>query len=131
VPDFTEPIKPLILVVDDDPGIRMLLEFILRKQFRVELSEDGLDAMARMARGRMPDLIMTDLEMPQLTGLELLEQIRCSGLFQDIPVILLSGHHALDVKQRCLDAGADQYLIKPFNPDSVIHAIRSALARAA
>jgi CheY-like chemotaxis protein len=69
--------------------------------------------------------------MPQLTGLELLEQIRCSGLFQDIPVILLSGHHALDVKQRCLDAGADQYLIKPFNPDSVIHAIRSALARAA
>ncbi|MEM7368869.1 MAG: response regulator [Bacteroidota bacterium] len=112
--------KPFILVVDDDDNIRMLLEFLLQKSYRVMVREDGLDAMAWLSAGNIPDLMIIDLEMPRLNGFDLLKQVRASGVFRHIPLIILSGYENPSVQQSCLDAGADAYLLKPFNPE-VIH----------
>jgi CheY-like chemotaxis protein len=120
--------KLLILAVDDDATIRMLLEFLLKKRYRVVLREDGWDALAWMGEGNLPDLILADLEMPRVDGISLLEQVKASGAFSHIPVVILTGHESQELFQRCKSAGADDYLLKPFNPDVLYHRIDKALA---
>jgi CheY-like chemotaxis protein len=112
--------KPQILVVDDDENIRTLLEFLLRKQYRVVLRENGMRAMDWLMEGNWPDLMLIDLEMPELHGFGLLEQVRASGYFGKLPVVILSAYEKPEVRQRCLAAGANDYLIKPFNPNTVL-----------
>ncbi|MDX1905911.1 MAG: response regulator [Bacteroidia bacterium] len=120
--------RPLILVVDDDPTLRMLLEFILRRQYRVVMREDGLDAMRWMTAGNLPDVILADYEMPHLNGLGLLQQVKASGLLGGIPVLILTGHESQELTRTCMAAGAFAYLLKPFNPDQVLARIASALS---
>lgn len=119
--------KPFILVVDDDDNIRMLLEFLLQKTYRVMAKEDGLEAISGLSAGILPDLMIVDLEMPRLNGFELLKQVRASGVFRHIPLIILSGYENPSVQQSCLDAGADAYLLKPFNPELIHKTIHQLL----
>lgn len=119
--------KKLILVVDDDENIRMLLEFLLRKYYKVVTREDGLSGMSWLASGNMPDLIVADIDMPRLNGYHFLKNIRESGLFEDIPVIMLSGFESEEIKDKCFEQGATDYLVKPFNPDTIFQTIEKAL----
>lgn len=119
--------KKQILIIDDDANIRMLLEFLLRKTYRVTTREDGLSGMAWLSAGNFPDLILADIDMPRLNGYHLLKNIRESGLFSDIPVIMLSGFESIEVKNKCFDQGANGYLIKPFNPETIFNSIEKAL----
>lgn len=119
--------KHQILVVDDDPNIRMLLEFLLRKKYSISTRADGLHGLAWISAGNLPDLIILDIDMPIINGFEFLSRIRESGLYRDIPVIMLSGYEEDDVKKKCLSKGQCAYLLKPFNPEEVFSTIEQLL----
>ncbi len=116
-----------ILIVEDDPNIRMLLEFILRKHYEVASREDGLSGMSWLASGNLPDLIVTDVEMPRLNGYEFLKNVRESGFFGQIPVLMVSGFETQEVKFKCLSRGANAFLSKPFRPEEVLSKIEQLI----
>ena len=111
--------KKQILAVDDDSSIRELLEFLLRNDYDVVTKKDGMEAMVWLSSGNIPDLIITDLDMPRLNGYEFFKNIRRSGFYRDIPTIVLSGLENSKLIITCLQQGADNYILKPFNPESL------------
>ncbi len=118
-------LKPTLLIVDDDDNLRSLLSFVLRKQYEVAVCSDGLEAIAWLSANPLPAAVLLDLEMPEVNGYALLHQLRASGWYHDLPVIMLSGHENLKIHEACLAAGANVYLLKPFHPGQLHHAIQS------
>ncbi len=123
--------KPLLLVVEDDESSRMLLEFVLRKDYQVVGKADGMEALGWLASGNLPTAILLDMDMPRLNGFGLMHQLRSSGWYHHIPIVILSGHESFWVREACLRAGADAYLLKPFNPDQLRAAMAKAVTTAA
>lgn len=117
-----------ILVIEDDEPLCWLLNFILTKKHEVTLIKNGLDAMTWLADNSAPDLIITDLEIPGLNGLEVLTSLKSSGLYKDIPVIVLSGNVDAKVKTRCLQQGAACFVLKPFDPQSLLEEVGKVLS---
>ena len=115
--------KKNVLIIDDDPNIRMLLEFVLGRHYNVIAQEDGMDGMSWLCEGNVPDLIIADVNMPRIDGYEFLKGIRESGFFRDIPIVMLSGHENAEIKNKCLERGANDYCIKPFNPEEILEKI--------
>ncbi len=117
---------PRVLVIDDEPQIRRALRVVLRANgFHVDQAvsgEAGLDAVA----ARVPELVILDLALPDLDGVEVCRRIR---EWSDVPVIVLSVHGDEEVKVRALDEGADDYLTKPFSTPELLARIRVALRR--
>lgn len=120
---------PNILVVEDDAFIQAILNQTLSEHFAVTLFTDGMDAFNYLQSGNVPDLILSDLNIPGLSGMELLTQVRNSGFFSSIPLIILSGKEDTDTRIKCLEAGADDYLVKPFNPRELDARIKNILRR--
>lgn len=116
-----------ILIVDDDFGIRTLLEFYLGRYYKVTSKSNGLEAMMWLENGNTPDLIIVDINMPEIGGYEFLKLVRSSGFFQDIPVIILTGLDDEDVKQKCLQQGSNGFVTKPFNPNRLLSHISTIL----
>jgi two-component system, OmpR family, KDP operon response regulator KdpE len=117
-----------ILVVDDAPEIRNLLKRTLMGQgHAVEVAEDGVEGVAK-ARSWEPDIILLDLAMPRMGGLSACEHIR---EFSQSPIIVLSVMGEEQDKVRALDAGADDYITKPFGVEELMARIRVALRRSA
>jgi two-component system, OmpR family, KDP operon response regulator KdpE len=115
-----------ILVVEDDPGIRRALRSILRsRDFEVLEAATGETALLAAA-DRRPDLVVLDLGLPDLDGIEVLTRLRD---FSDAPVVVLTAHDLQPEKVRALDAGADDYVTKPFDSDELVARIRAALRR--
>lgn len=85
--------------------------------------------MNALQTGTMPDIIITDYNTPQLNGLDFLKQLKSSGFFSSIPVIMLSGEEGSDIRVKCLSAGADDYIVKPFNPQELEIRINIVLKR--
>ena len=104
-----------VLVIEDDTPLCWLLEKILDK-YEVIIMNNGLEALCWLTEGNQPDLIISDIKMPSLDGIELLENLSTSGLFKDIPVIMLSSFEDSAKRKQCLDLGAHAYLVKPFEP---------------
>ena len=118
--------NPLILVVDDDPKILRLLRVELTAQgFQVLGAERGRDALDLVQRQR-PDLVILDIIMPGMDGLEVLRQLRESS---GVPVILLTAKGTDTDKIIGLELGADDYLAKPFNPEELTARVRAVLRR--
>ncbi len=119
--------KPVVLVVDDDHKILRLLRIELTAQgFQVLMAERGKDALETVERQR-PDLVVMDIIMPGMDGLETLKRIReTSG----VPVILLTAMGTDTDKIKGLELGADDYLAKPFNPEELSARVRAVLRRA-
>jgi DNA-binding response OmpR family regulator len=122
-----------ILVVDDDDRIRTLLSWQLEAEgFAVRCTADGADALDRIGRDR-PDLVILDLSLPRVGGLDVLRRIRQeepAGV-PPLPVIILSGRSGETDRIVGLDFGADDYLVKPFSPGELAARVRSVLRRAA
>lgn len=116
-----------ILVVDDKPAISRLIVQFLKNTYEVETKEDGFEAMAWLQEGNFPDLILTDLEMPNMNGMELISRVKESGYFSDIPMVVLSSKDSSSDRITCLKMGAEDYLMKPFNPEELLIRIERIL----
>ncbi len=120
--------KRNVLVVDDEPQITRVLRTSLSGQgYAVRTASDGDEALEIM-RTWPPDLVITDLSMPNMAGLELCRRIRMKA---QMPIIVLSVRGEERVKVEALDAGADDYVTKPFNMNELIARVRAGLRRAA
>ena len=120
--------KGNILVVDDEPQITRVLKTTLSSQgYGVRTASDGEEALLSL-KDWTPDLVITDLRMPNLGGLELCRQIRAKSR---IPIIVLSVKGEERIKVDALDAGADDYVTKPFGVNELLARVRAALRRAA
>lgn len=119
--------KKQILAVDDDSSIRELLEFLLRNNYNVITKKDGMEAMMWLSEGNIPDLIITDIDMPRLNGYEFFKNVRGSGFYRDIPIMVISGLENSKFIITCLQQGADDYILKPFNPESLYAKIERVL----
>src|SRR6188768_940756 len=114
-----------VFVIEDDVPLCWLLEKILKNKYEVSIMNDGMEAWSWLSDGNIPDLIISDLKMPSLDGLELLENLSNSGLFRNIPVIMLSGLE--ESKEQCLAMGAFAYLVKPFEPQKFLSEVNRAI----
>jgi two-component system, chemotaxis family, chemotaxis protein CheY len=114
-----------VLVIEDDEPLCWLLEKILRGKYEVIVMNDGMEAWSWLSDGNNCDLIISDIKMPSLDGIELLENLSNSGLYQNIPVIILSGYD--DMRKQCLELGAFTYLVKPFEPRQLLDEVDRAL----
>jgi len=114
-----------VLVIEDDAPLCWLLERILRGKYEVIVMNNGLEAWSWLSDGNSCDLIISDVKMPSLDGVELLENLSHSGLFRNIPVIMLSGLE--DSRKQCLELGAFAYLVKPFEPQKFLIEVNRAL----
>jgi len=116
-----------ILVVDDDAPIRrMLSRTLLAEGYEVEASPDGGAALAAVERSA-PDLVVLDVAMPGLDGLAVARRLRGKGL--RLPILLLTARDAVPDRVAGLDAGADDYLVKPFAADELLARVRALLRR--
>jgi two-component system, OmpR family, KDP operon response regulator KdpE len=120
------PDKPRILVVDDEPQLtRVLLRTLTAKGYDVRVAGDGEFALQTF-NDWTPSLVITDLAMPNMGGLELCRRLR---KISDVPIIVLSVRGEEKTKVEALDAGADDYVTKPFGMDELLARIRAALRR--
>jgi two-component system, OmpR family, KDP operon response regulator KdpE len=119
--------QPLVLVADDEPRITRLVSLILQPDgFRVVTADSGEDAV-RKAEEIRPDVVLLDIVMPDLDGIEAMQQLRRS---RPVPVILLTAKGSTSDKAKGLDLGADDYVAKPFHPEELAARVRAVLRRA-
>lgn len=121
--------KKTLLALDDEISILKILDFYFGKSFNVVAKKNGKEALDWMQQGVIPDVIVADINMPELDGIEFIKQIRSSGFFKEIPLVILSGNGESSEKIKCLKAGADDYIIKPFNPEELEVRIENILRR--
>ncbi len=119
---------PQLLIVDDEPNIRKVLAALLEQAGYLTTAAASGEEAIRMVRAHDPDLVLTDLRMPGMDGLELLRQLR-SG-FPEIPVVLLTAHGTIETAVEAMRRGAHDFLTKPFDDDKVLEVIGKALAHA-
>jgi len=117
-----------ILVVEDDPQIADLLRRgLIYEGYSVEVANDGSEALTA-ARDRPPDLVLLDLMLPGMDGLTVCKRLRAAN---DVPILILTARDAVPDRVKGLDAGADDYVVKPFNFDELLARIRAQLRRRA
>ena len=117
-----------ILIVDDEPQIRRVLRTIISSNgYSVIEARSGEEALEKI-RDERPDLVLLDVNLPGISGLETCREIRHSA---DIPIIMLTVRNSERDKVQALDAGADDYVLKPFGAEELLARIRAALRRAA
>jgi two-component system, chemotaxis family, chemotaxis protein CheY len=119
--------KKNILIIEDDNSVRFLLDMYLRKHYSVTAKRDGYDALMWMNSGNIPDLILADIEMPKCNGYELIRNVRKSGYFRDIPIMILSGWNFTEAKVKCMQEGANDFMGKPFNPTTLLANIKKLM----
>jgi signal transduction histidine kinase/DNA-binding response OmpR family regulator/ligand-binding sensor domain-containing protein len=108
--------NPLVMVVDDNEDFLTFMKYNLGKSYRVTTAMDGTEAW-EMLRTQMPDLVISDVMMPDMNGHELCRRIRKDAHLSHIPVLMLTARHTEDSKLEGLQVGADDYMTKPFNPN--------------
>ena len=118
-----------ILVVDDDPAVReSLRRSLIFNGYSIVLAADGEEALAKVQSER-PDMVILDVMMPKLDGLEVCRELRSQG--EDTPILLLTARDSVSERVAGLDAGADDYLTKPFALEELLARTRSLVRRAA
>ena len=122
--------KPLVLIVEDEAALVTLLRYNLEREgFRVGEASDGEEAML-LVEEEIPDIILLDWMLPLTSGIEVCRRIRRLPGTRDVPIIMLTAKGEEGDKVRGLDAGADDYVTKPFSPAELIARMRAVLRRA-
>ena len=120
--------KEKILIVDDDPDIRDVLQITLSDNYEVTSAQNGKEGLAQV-KAANPDLIISDYMMPVMNGREMLKELKKDILLSHIPVIMLTGKGETKDIVSGIEAGADDYLVKPFEPDTLLARIHMILRR--
>ena len=115
--------KKQILAIDDSKAIRFLLQTVLGKDYQVITAPDGCSAMYWLSKKNLPDLIIIDAQLPDMDNWELVEQLSISGLYRDIPMIVLSSLNKNETKAKCMQYGVAEHFTKPFNPIDLQEAV--------
>ncbi len=119
--------KKTILIVDDEPHLIRSLSFVLEKEgYRVESALTGAEAQSKIS-ARPPALVFLDLVLPDIDGLKICRRIKSHSGPAPIRVIVLTAKTQADVRQKALEAGADDFLTKPFGPREVLEALQRVL----
>ncbi|MEN9918745.1 MAG: hypothetical protein RL662_1181 [Bacteroidota bacterium] len=105
-----------VLIVDDKESIAKVISVYLLEEYDVTYFENPLKAIAWMEGGNMPDLVLSDIHMPMMEGDEFLRYLKSNKLFSTIPFVILSAEDSSTSKIKLLELGADDYIVKPFNP---------------
>ena len=114
------PVAPLVLVVDDSLTVRRVTQRLLvREGYRVTLAKDGLDALERLAE-EMPQVVLSDIEMPRMDGFDLVRNIRADARWRDLPVIMITSRIAQKHRDHATELGVDHYLGKPYSEEDLL-----------
>lgn len=120
--------KPVVLIVEDNADLRDFLKMQLSLHYNVLIADDGLAGLA-MAEQQMPDLIISDIMMPDMDGITMLGHIRLNAETSHIPVVLLSAKHAVESQIAGMRYGADLYITKPFDTEFLLSAVDNLIRR--
>lgn len=113
-----------VLAIDDSATIRELVNFVLGNAgYKVVLAEDGIAGLEQLQRCR-PDIVLTDVNMPRLDGLGFIEQARLTEHGKGTPILVLTTESGAEKKTRAKAAGATGWIVKPFNPNQLLDAVR-------
>lgn len=124
--------KPTVFVVEDDVHIAQVLTFMLERQgYHVLCAGDGRAAVQHIVSSPVPDLILLDVMLPYVDGFEVLELIRAREGWDTVPVLMLTAKNSEQDTVRALDAGASDFIIKPFQPLELLARLRRYLKTAA
>ncbi|WP_411282146.1 ATP-binding protein [Gemmatimonas sp.] len=118
--------RPLVLVADDNADMRQYIGRILAPHFKVELVHDGASALASV-RTHVPDLILTDVMMPRLDGFGLLKELRADPRTRGVPILMLSARAGEDSRVEGMEAGVDDYLVKPFSARELLARVSASV----
>lgn len=117
-----------VLIVEDDAAIIELLRFLLEQEgLEVEVARDGLKALDKM-EAFSPDLVLLDLRLPKLEGMDVLWEMRQNPRWNNVPVVIISVDSSPQTMLQGWRLGVDSYFIKPFDPDELIRVIRRILS---
>jgi len=117
--------KQQILAIDDSKAIRFLLQTVLGKNYQVVTAPDGCSAMYWLSKRILPYLIIMDAQLPDMNNWELVEQLTTSGIYGEIPIIILSSLDKNETEKKCLQLGIDHYFTKPFNPVELLDTVKN------
>ena len=119
---------PSILAVDDSASMRQMVSFTLKGAgYEVIEAVDGQDALGK-AKGRVADVVLTDVNMPNMDGIELIRQLRQLPEYKFTPMLLLTTESGGDKKAEGKAAGATGWLVKPFNPDQLLATLKKVMS---
>lgn len=122
-------VSPLVLVVEDDAETRLFYTAALAADgFRTEQAHNGFQAFEK-AIASVPDLILTDIAVPGLDGIELCRRLRADARTREIPILAITGYPDRKYRERAIGAGVDQILSKPATPDRIVDEARRLLIR--
>ncbi len=117
----------VIMTADDSASMRQMISFTLKQAgYEVLEAEDGRDAISKMADNKV-DMLITDLNMPNVDGIELIKQVRSRQEYKFIPVVMLTTESSDDKKQAGKSAGATGWIVKPFAPEQLVAVIKKVL----
>lgn len=118
----------IALIVDDSPTMRQMVAFTLTNAgFTVVEAQDGKDAVNKVACGGKMDIVVTDLNMPEMDGIALIKELRKLSAFRFTPILMLTTESAAEKKQAGKEAGATGWIVKPFNPEVLLKTIAKVL----
>jgi two-component system, chemotaxis family, chemotaxis protein CheY len=116
------------LVVDDSRTMRQMVAFTLTNAgFTVVEAEDGKDAVNKVSGGAKMDIVVTDLNMPEMDGITLIKELRKMSTFKFTPILMLTTESAMEKKKEGKEAGATGWIVKPFNPEVLLKTIAKVL----
>jgi len=118
-----------ILIAEDEPDIRELVAFTLRFAGHEVLAASNGEEAVQLAAREFPDLILMDVRMPRMTGYDACRALKANSELKDIPVVFLSAKGQESEIQTGLEAGAEEYLLKPFVPDQLTDRVRAILSK--
>lgn len=118
-----------MLAIDDELSIQFILQHFFKNDFSVQTKGNGKEALAWIQQGNIPDIIVADIQMPEMDGYTFISQIRSSGFWQNIPMMMLSGSDSTEDRIRCIESGADDFMVKPFNPRELAARVNGLLRR--
>lgn len=121
--------QAVILIVDDKPEIAKVIKIHLSAEYDVYYKCNPIEALSWMHEGNMPDLIISDFYMPEMNGREFLSHLKASSIFCNIPILILSSMENSGERVELLEEGADDFILKPFNPQELKIRVRNILRK--
>ncbi len=130
VPDLSAPPMLRVMIVDDSPSVRHIMSKLIRNAgWEAVIAKDGLEALDLLQSGPLPDVVLTDVEMPRMNGYDLLGSIKGDDRLKDLPVVMITSRASEKHEQKAIELGVSSYLTKPFDDSFLLEEIKNLAAQ--